>query len=120
MTPAIESLKVDEGTPSLGPVLEQLYTIIASRKQTLPDKSYTTYLFNQGLDKILKKLGEETTETVIAAKNEAKQPLIAEVSDLMYHLLVLLVERGVGLEEIAGELKSRSGKEAQRGYGKYT
>jgi phosphoribosyl-ATP pyrophosphohydrolase len=62
---------------------------------------------NQGLDKILKKLGEETTETVIAAKNVAKRPLIAEVSDLMYHLLVLLVERGVGLDEIAIELESR-------------
>jgi len=107
MTPAIESLKVDERALPLGPVLEQLYTVIANRKQTLPDKSYTTYLFNQGLDKILKKLGEETTETVIAAKNEAKRPLIAEVSDLMYHLLVLLVERGVGLDEIAIELESR-------------
>ncbi len=120
MTSAIESLKVDERALSLGPILEQLYTVIASRKQTLPDKSYTTYLFNQGLDKILKKLGEETAETIIAAKNEAKQPLIAEASDLMYHLLVLLVERGVGLEEIAGELKSRSGKDARRSYGKHT
>ena len=100
-------MKVDKRALPLGPVLEQLYALIANRKQTLPDKSYTTYRFNQGLDKILKKLGEETTETVIAAKNVAKHPLIAEVSDLTYHLLVLLVERGVELDEIAIELESR-------------
>jgi len=107
MKPAIEYLKCDERDVSLGPVLEQLYTVITSRERTQPENSYTTYLFNNGLDKILKKVGEEATETVIAAKNEAKQPLIAEVSDLIYHLLVLLVHRGVVLEDIATELELR-------------
>jgi phosphoribosyl-ATP pyrophosphohydrolase/phosphoribosyl-AMP cyclohydrolase len=112
MTLATEDLKCDERALFLGTVLDELYTVIASRKRTRPDNSYTTYLFNQGLDKILKKIGEEATETVIAAKNEAKQPLIAEVSDLTYHLLVLLVERGVGLEEVAAELESRAHEKA--------
>jgi phosphoribosyl-ATP pyrophosphohydrolase/phosphoribosyl-AMP cyclohydrolase len=92
----------------LGAVLEQLYTLIESRRRERPGNSYTSYLFNQGLDKILKKIGEEASETIIAAKNEAIKPLVAEVSDLVYHLLVLLVERGVALEEIAIELEARS------------
>jgi phosphoribosyl-ATP pyrophosphohydrolase len=88
---------------SVGPVLEELYTVITRRKQERPENAYTTYLFNEGLDKILRKVGEEATETIVAAKNDAKKPLLAEVSDLLYHLLVLLVERNVALEE----LKSR-------------
>ena len=114
MMQTIEYLKCDEQGVSLGAVLEQLYAVIASRERTRPDNSYTTYLFNNGLDKILKKVGEESTETVIAAKNEAKQPLIAEVSDLIYHLLVLLVHRGVGLENIATELELRASGEMKR------
>ncbi|HKC63818.1 MAG TPA: bifunctional phosphoribosyl-AMP cyclohydrolase/phosphoribosyl-ATP diphosphatase HisIE [Pyrinomonadaceae bacterium] len=96
-----------ESQPALGAVLESLYTIIESRKRERPAGSYTTYLFNQGLDKILKKIGEEAAETIIAAKNEARERLVAEVSDLAYHLIVLLVERGVRLEEIAMELAAR-------------
>ena len=69
--------------------------------------SYTTYLFDEGLDKILKKVGEESAETIIAAKNEDQGRVVSEVSDLMYHLLVLLVARGVSLEEISQELGQR-------------
>jgi len=100
-------LQIIASQPALGAVLESLYTIIESRRLERPAGSYTTYLFNQGLDKILKKIGEEAAETIISAKNEARESLVAEVSDLTYHLIVLLVERGVRLEEIATEMKAR-------------
>jgi phosphoribosyl-AMP cyclohydrolase / phosphoribosyl-ATP pyrophosphohydrolase len=98
----------------LGAQLQQLYAVIERRRQERPEGSYTTYLFNQGLDKILKKLGEETAETIIAAKNEDTSALVAEASDLLYHLLVLCVERGVTLEEIGAELSQRSGRPNER------
>jgi phosphoribosyl-ATP pyrophosphohydrolase/phosphoribosyl-AMP cyclohydrolase len=94
---------------SLGNVLEQLYRLVQEREHARPEKSYTTYLFNEGLDKILKKVGEESTETIVAAKNDAIEPLVAEVSDLLYHLIVLLVARGVSLEQIRDELAKRRG-----------
>jgi len=103
-----------ETVHGLGPLLEQLYELIESRQRERPAGSYTTYLFEAGLDKILKKLGEESAETIIAAKNDDKQPLISEVSDLIYHLLVLLVARGVSLESIAAELKQRRGGASER------
>lgn len=89
--------------------LAGLYATIEDRRRERPDGSYTTYLFGQGLDKILKKVGEESAETIIAAKNEDARALVAEVSDLLYHLLVLLVERGVRLEEVERELAGREG-----------
>lgn len=91
----------------LGGLLTQLYALIESRERERPDGSYTTYLFDHGLDKILKKVGEESAETIIAAKNEQTKPLVSEVSDLVYHLLVLLVARGVSLDEIRDELALR-------------
>jgi phosphoribosyl-ATP pyrophosphohydrolase/phosphoribosyl-AMP cyclohydrolase len=91
----------------LGGLLNQLYVLIQSRERERPKGSYTTYLFDEGLDKILKKLGEESAETIIAAKNDDKTRLIAEVSDFIYHLLVLLVERGISLDEIRLELAQR-------------
>jgi len=94
---------------NLGNVLEQLYGLVRERELARPEKSYTTYLFNEGLDKILKKVGEESTETIVAAKNDAIEPLVAEVSDLLYHLIVLLVARGVSLEQICDELAKRRG-----------
>jgi phosphoribosyl-ATP pyrophosphohydrolase/phosphoribosyl-AMP cyclohydrolase len=94
---------------NLGAVLDELYVIIESRRRDRPEGSYTTYLFNEGLDKILKKVGEESAETIIAAKNEEPQALVGEVSDLIYHLLVLLVERGVKLEDVCQELAARGG-----------
>jgi phosphoribosyl-ATP pyrophosphohydrolase/phosphoribosyl-AMP cyclohydrolase len=102
-TVAIESFN------KLGPLLEQLYQVIESRQRERPEGSYTTYLFDAGLDKILKKLGEESAETIIAAKNDDNEPLVSETSDLIYHLLVLLVARGVTLEAIAEELENRRG-----------
>src|SRR6185436_3622436 len=82
---------------TLGGLLTHLYELIADRERERPEGSYTTYLFDEGIDKILKKVGEESAETIIAAKNEDNGPLIAEVSDLIYHTLVLLVARGVSL-----------------------
>jgi phosphoribosyl-AMP cyclohydrolase / phosphoribosyl-ATP pyrophosphohydrolase len=93
--------------PDLEGVLQELYAVIEKRKEERPEGSYTTYLFNSGLDKILKKVGEEATETIVAAKNPETGRLISETSDLIYHLLVLLVERGVTLDEIRHELKER-------------
>lgn len=104
------------GTPAaslsgLGEVLDSLFALVESRKKEKPEGSYTTYLFSQGLDKILKKVGEESAETIIAAKNDDRSSLVKESSDLLYHLLVLLVERGVRLEEVGEELSARGKKE---------
>jgi phosphoribosyl-AMP cyclohydrolase / phosphoribosyl-ATP pyrophosphohydrolase len=98
-----------EPDENLGALLNNLYELIDSRERERPEGSYTTYLFNSGLDKILKKVGEESAETIIAAKNEDRARLTAEVGDLIYHLLVLLVARGVSLDEIRAELASRRG-----------
>ena len=96
--------------PDLGEKLSRLSDIIESRRRERPAGSYTTYLFNEGLDKILKKVGEESAETIIAAKNADSEALVKESSDLLYHLLVLFVERGLTLNEVRDELMSRSGK----------
>ena len=93
--------------PELEGVLQELYAVVEERKEKRPEGSYTTYLFNSGLDKILKKVGEEATETIVAAKNEDPARLVSETSDLVYHLLVMLVERGVSLDEVLKELKGR-------------
>lgn len=96
-----------EAREELGQLLDRLYELIESRERERPEGSYTTYLFNSGLDKILKKVGEESAETIIAAKNDDDARLTAEVADLVYHLLVLLVARGVSLDQIREELASR-------------
>ena len=88
-------------------ILYELYDIISDRKEKMPEGSYTSYLFDKGLDKILKKVGEENAEVIIAAKNREKSEVVYEVSDLIYHLLVLLVEQRVELGDIFAELKSR-------------
>ena len=95
-----------------GGALQQLYDLIAARKESRPEGSYTTKLFDQGIDKIVKKLGEEAVETVIAAKNDSSERIVEETSDLLYHLMVTLVEKGITLEEIQVELakRQRSGK----------
>jgi phosphoribosyl-ATP pyrophosphohydrolase/phosphoribosyl-AMP cyclohydrolase len=93
--------------PEIEGVLQGLFAVIENRKENRPEGSYTSYLFNSGLDKILKKVGEEATETIVAAKNEDSGRLIAETGDLLYHLLVLLAEKGITLEEISRELKGR-------------
>lgn len=106
-TGAVSCFGTDTKAAQLGPLLDQLYDLISSRERERPAGSYTTYLFTEGLDKILKKVGEESAETIIAAKNESKERLTAEAADLVYHLLVLLVARDVSLGEIAAELGQR-------------
>ena len=106
-TGATSCFETGSNATGIGSVLDQLYQLIESRERERPSNSYTTYLFDEGLDKILKKVGEESAETIIAAKNEDQGRVVSEVSDLMYHLLVLLVARGVSLEEISRELGQR-------------
>lgn len=86
---------------------EGLMQLIEGRKVEKKEGSYTTYLFDKGLDKILKKIGEESTEVIIAAKANDKAETIYEIADLAYHVMVLMVEAGISLDEITGELASR-------------
>lgn len=102
--------RVEDEAGDLGALLEELYGVIEDRRSTRPEGSYTTYLFDKGLDKILKKIGEESAETIIAAKNEDPRQFVAETSDLLYHLLVLLVERGASLDDVHAELARRRGE----------
>ncbi len=87
--------------------LDGLYALLEGRRRDLPEGSYTTYLFQKGLDKILKKVGEECTEVIIAGKAKDKAETIYEISDLAYHVMVLMVEAGISLEDIRRELGSR-------------
>ena len=87
--------------------LEGLYDLLMDRKATLPEGSYTTYLFQKGLDKILKKVGEESTEVIIAGKAEDKAETIYEIADLTYHVLVLMAQMGISVEDVKKELASR-------------
>lgn len=87
--------------------LEGLYKLLQGRKDEMPENSYTTYLFEKGLDKILKKVGEESTEVIIAGKAEDKAETIYEISDLVYHVMVLMVEMGISIDEVKRELSSR-------------
>lgn len=91
----------------LGRTLELLAEVIHSRNLERPEGAYTTYLFEKGLDKILKKVGEENAEVIIAAKNASTEELRYEVSDLLYHVLVLLEEQGLALQDVSRELLSR-------------
>ena len=87
--------------------LEGLYELLQGRKDTMPEGSYTTYLFQKGLDKILKKVGEECTEVIIAGKAEDRAETIYELADLTYHAMVLMVEMGISVEDVKQELASR-------------
>lgn len=87
--------------------LDELYDLIKGRKDNPQDGSYTSYLFDKGLDKILKKVGEECTEVVIAAKGGDKEETVFEISDLTYHVLVLMAEYGITLNDIKAQLASR-------------
>lgn len=86
---------------------EGLMKLIEGRKTDKKEGSYTTYLFEKGMDKILKKVGEETTEVIIAAKDNDKKETIYEVADLAYHVMVMMIEMGISLEDIHKELASR-------------
>ena len=87
--------------------MEDLMALISGRKDDPKEGSYTTYLFQKGVDKILKKIGEESTEVIIAGKADDKKETIYEIADLAYHVMVLMVEMGISIDEIKEELKSR-------------
>ncbi len=87
--------------------LDGLMDLLRGRKEQLPEGSYTTYLFQKGLDKILKKVGEECTEVIIAGKAEDKKETVYEIADLTYHVMVLMTQLGISLEDVRRELKSR-------------
>ncbi|MGO2118473.1 MAG: bifunctional phosphoribosyl-AMP cyclohydrolase/phosphoribosyl-ATP diphosphatase HisIE [Fusobacterium sp.] len=88
-------------------VLKELYLSITDRKNNPREGSYTNYLFREGIDKILKKVGEESAEVIIASKNESKEEMIYEISDLVYHVIVLMINQGVAIEDIKKELVKR-------------
>jgi phosphoribosyl-ATP pyrophosphohydrolase len=90
--------------------LQKLYQVVQSRKVEPQEGSYTCYLFEKGLDKILKKVGEECAETIIAAKNGAQEDTVGEISDLLYHLTVMMVQQGIPMEAVLEELDRRSAK----------
>lgn len=100
----------EEGISSanIGQVIEELYDKVEDRRENPVSGSYTNYLFEKGLDKILKKVGEESTEVVIAAKNQSKSEATYEISDLIYHLTVLMVDMNLTYTDIAQELLKRS------------
>lgn len=87
--------------------LQWLYELLEGRKDERPEDSYTTYLFDKGIDKILKKVGEECTEVIIAAKADDKAETVYELADLAYHAMVLMVEMGISVEDVHRELQSR-------------
>lgn len=93
---------------NIGQVIEELYDKVEDRRENPVSGSYTNYLFEKGLDKILKKVGEESTEVVIAAKNQSKSEATYEISDLIYHLTVLMADMGLTYNDIAQELLNRA------------
>ncbi len=98
---------VFDGPAPAGFTYEGLMQLLQGRKADLPEGSYTTYLFEKGLDKILKKVGEETTEVIIAAKDHDRANTIYEIGDLAYHVMVLMAEAGISLADLRQELASR-------------
>ena len=88
-------------------IMRELYSVILDRKEHPVEGSYTNYLFDKGTDKISKKLGEEAVEVVIAASQRDRKATIQEIADLEYHLLVLMADRGITLDDIEAELRSR-------------
>ena len=90
--------------------LKNLYAVVEDRKANPQEGSYTCYLFEKGLDKILKKVGEECSETIIAAKNGVQEDTVGEISDLFYHVMVLMAEANIPLDAVMAELEKRSHK----------
>lgn len=90
--------------------LSELEALIKSRQKEMPDDSYTTYLFEKGIDKISQKVGEEAVETVIEAKNDKEKKFVGEVADLLFHLMVLLRAKGISLKKVVKKLKKRHNK----------
>ena len=89
-------------------ILKDMYEVILDRKQNPMEGSYTCYLFEKGLDKILKKVGEESAETIIAAKNNVTEDTVGEINDLFYHVLVMMAELNIPLEDVLKEMQQRS------------
>ena len=89
---------------------KKLYTVVQDRRVNPQEGSYTCYLFEKGLDKILKKVGEESTEMVIAAKNGVKEETVGEICDLIYHTLVMMVNEGITCDDVDEELRKRAEK----------
>ena len=87
--------------------MDGLYELLEGRKKDMPEGSYTTYLFQKGIDKILKKVGEESTEVIIAGKASDKKETIYEIADLAYHIMVMMVEMGISVDDVRKELASR-------------
>ena len=98
---------VYEGEAMPGFRYEDLFEMLRGRKENPKEGSYTTYLFEKGMDKILKKVGEETTEVILAAKDRDKANTVYEIGDLMYHCMVLMIESGIELDDIRREMASR-------------
>ena len=95
---------------SVNDVWKQLYQVVQDRKASPQEGSYTCYLFDKGLDKILKKVGEECAETIIAAKNGDKTELVGEINDVFYHMMVMMNECGVTMEDVCKEMDIRAQK----------
>lgn len=91
----------------IGEIMDEVYEVIADRRRNPKDGAYTTYLFEKGVDKICKKVGEEAAEVIIAAKNHSKEEILYEIADLHYHLMVLMVNEGVDMDDLFEELKKR-------------
>ena len=108
----LKEYEIDElhNNNNIGSILEELYKTVSDRKNNPKEGSYTNYLFDKGIDKILKKVGEESTEVVIAAKNQSKEEMCGEVADLFYHLTVLLVEKGIAFDKVYNKLAERQQK----------
>lgn len=87
--------------------MDGLYDLLVGRKTDMPENSYTTYLFQKGIDKILKKIGEESTEVIIASKADDKKETVYEIADLAYHVMVMMVEMGISVDDVRRELASR-------------
>lgn len=98
-------LYINEGKADFS--MDGLYELLQSRKSELPEGSYTTYLFQKGIDKILKKIGEESTEVIIAGKANDKKETVYEIADLAYHVMVMMVEMGISVDDVRRELASR-------------
>ncbi len=92
---------------NIGIIMDELYGVVQDRVANPKEGSYTNYLLEKGVDKIAKKVGEEACEVIIAAKNGIKKDTLSEISDLLYHLTVLLVEQEISLDEVYEELKKR-------------
>ncbi|QUH31536.1 bifunctional phosphoribosyl-AMP cyclohydrolase/phosphoribosyl-ATP diphosphatase HisIE [Vallitalea guaymasensis] len=103
----LESSELQQKKQNVFEIFEEVYNVIADRKENPKEGSYTNYLFDKGIDKILKKVGEESAEVIIGAKNEGNDEIIYEISDLIYHLSVLMVEKNTTWEDICKELNKR-------------